>query len=588
MAQGSVPSLMDFLLDPDEQLASEELALDRMSMGLPNAQVPNASELAPSLLGLSGGAEASQDGPSGAIAAGGGQEGGLGLGDPLSAARQRFQGMDPISRTFAGAGEIAAGAMGRPSPMISREQMRVQGLVNNLHIMSAMMQLGVQGAGMLANVPVPIAEDGTPDLSQVEAAEGQIKKMYTQVLGPKMGKQVGEMFTKYGAASAKALFGMPEFRKLMTQESMAGRMPTKGMLEQIPMEKWQEATIALAYEEAGPLLPQAFESFKRMDPGGYQQARTSEDGFSPEEIRMVARKYGEPTLAQNVEALLKDPVRLVQVFPEARTSQEVTDERARQLKAKRGGENVRFRGPGGEVVEALKGTEAYRRYVESPDYLEVTGQETKAGAAALGFDKATTTMIEKEINALANTGALVTQAVRDFDADLATRGARLKRFTLTELEKIDRASLSDEDRAFITKMTDFEGSTGQLLTETLAQLSGAAVTKQEAERFETFLPKTSDSATQIQTKLRRFQKLTQMAIARKIIALRSGSFTEEPWKLLTLSGVENTLADLASETFAAIVEKQPEIEESEARRTAWELVLKSHGIDPEAFLAESR
>ncbi len=95
-------------------------------------------------------------------------------------------------------------------------------------------------------------------------------------------------------------------------------------------------------------------------------------------------------------------------------------------------------------------------------------------------------------------------------------------------DKVDVKSLSPEDRKGLEDFTTYRASAGQLFSNVLKDLSGAAVNPSEFKRAEAYLPNAGsgvfdgDSPTQLQSKINRLEDFQDKALARLFYVRKNG------------------------------------------------------------------
>ena len=161
----------------------------------------------------------------------------------------------------------------------------------------------------------------------------------------------------------------------------------------------------------------------------------------------------------------------------------------------------------------------------------VTGR-TAEDLAVEGIELTSTTEsnIQKDVVGLDNRIARLQEIDANFDPDLLTAAGKLHTMALSLKDRFSPRSLSEEQRDRLNQWTDLSQSAYRELNDTLKEMSGAAVTPQEAQRQLEVIPNpgsaanpfSGDTANEFERKYKRQLEWLQAARARYQDLLEQG------------------------------------------------------------------
>ncbi len=188
-------------------------------------------------------------------------------------------------------------------------------------------------------------------------------------------------------------------------------------------------------------------------------------------------------------------------------------------------ENIREVKIGDELVTFRDGQEIARAPRWAPDKgisLEVGpegGVKFSTGGKVPGMGTAPSNKVQQDLLA-ATAGLMRMNQIYDrFDPAFATYGGQFEGLKSRIKEKAGY-QLQPQEQEFLGKFSAYRAEAGQMLADTLKELSGAAVTPQEAERQKVWMINPGeglfdgDSPTQVRAKIDRFRQFQKRAIAR--------------------------------------------------------------------------
>lgn len=147
-------------------------------------------------------------------------------------------------------------------------------------------------------------------------------------------------------------------------------------------------------------------------------------------------------------------------------------------------------------------------------------------AGSPGFGQKSTNDIETNIVNTTMRIARVGDILNSFNPEYLTRLGQIKNWGRAELEKIDPNMLDPESRQQLSDFSTFRARAYNDLNQTLKEISGGAVTPQEAERNLKVLGDAgNDSPTQFMAKVRDIYRTLRLAQAR-LSYMRSNGITE--------------------------------------------------------------
>ncbi|MGI9489352.1 MAG: hypothetical protein ACR2RF_26380 [Geminicoccaceae bacterium] len=148
------------------------------------------------------------------------------------------------------------------------------------------------------------------------------------------------------------------------------------------------------------------------------------------------------------------------------------------------------------------------------------------GGSTVNLSPAATTSVQKDVLATQDLKSRLDSISSGFRPEFLTLEGQFAQgvnaFRERALESFGIAELSPEQRESLTAFTTFKRDTVNNLSLFVAELSGAAVTPQEAERLAGSLPTIDDSPTQFQAKLNSSIRDANRALARASFALNQG------------------------------------------------------------------
>ena len=169
---------------------------------------------------------------------------------------------------------------------------------------------------------------------------------------------------------------------------------------------------------------------------------------------------------------------------------------------------------------------------------EISMQAAEAGAPRLFVNtegkiekdapiaaKSTWKALEDKIINLGEQDAKMVNMVRRFDTDFLTFGGKLAGQYFAVLEKANPNFLTDEQRRYLASYTDFKRTVMGSLADYINEMSGAAVSEQEAARLSEAQPTLKDSPTQFTSKVKSILEDLKLAQARYQYFIFTGRLT---------------------------------------------------------------
>jgi len=141
--------------------------------------------------------------------------------------------------------------------------------------------------------------------------------------------------------------------------------------------------------------------------------------------------------------------------------------------------------------------------------------------------KPTWRALEGKIINLGDQDAQMVNMVRRFDTDFLTFGGQIFGKGLALLEKTNRNFLNDEQRNYLDRYTNFKRTVMNSLADYIREMSGAAVSEQEAARLSEAQPTLKDSPTEFKSKVKSILEDLKLAQARYQYFIFTGQLTIE-------------------------------------------------------------
>lgn len=180
---------------------------------------------------------------------------------------------------------------------------------------------------------------------------------------------------------------------------------------------------------------------------------------------------------------------------------------------------------GGNLVQPAGGG-VPRPFAEG-EFVTTVG-DTAEGA---GLGRKTTSELEKTIVTATSTLDNLDGSIRDFDRQFLTIGGRAKAAALSAASKVG-APLSNESKEFLADFASFKAGTLTTLNEEIKRITGAAVTKDEAnKRIIPSMPNASDDPDTYMAKMETVRERLQIVKLRAGLALEQGlkNAFDIPW-----------------------------------------------------------
>ena len=155
------------------------------------------------------------------------------------------------------------------------------------------------------------------------------------------------------------------------------------------------------------------------------------------------------------------------------------------------------------------------------------GTTIETGVSTGGLTKSNQTKVQKDLLGATDALLKVNDIAAGFKPEYQELTTKFKMFG-KNIKSILGGDTSPEDEAEMTAFSDYRADSGRLLTETLKEMSGAAVTESEAKRAETYIPKAGvglfdgDSPVQMKAKIKNFQRFQIRATARLNFIRKNG------------------------------------------------------------------
>lgn len=184
------------------------------------------------------------------------------------------------------------------------------------------------------------------------------------------------------------------------------------------------------------------------------------------------------------------------------------------------------------------------RLVKAEDAIGQPGKMPSKGVTITGYDEqgrplisvggsgdmgtAATNQVEKKILSSGDTLAQLTAIRSRFKPEFQTMSTRLGVAWNRMKDRISPQSLTAQERSELDAFTQYRSEATQLFSNTLKELSGAAVTPHEMKRAEAWLPNPGtgmldgDSPAELEAKIDRFEAFTRKALAKAAFTRRHG------------------------------------------------------------------
>lgn len=150
-------------------------------------------------------------------------------------------------------------------------------------------------------------------------------------------------------------------------------------------------------------------------------------------------------------------------------------------------------------------------------------------AVELGnLQTATAKQLEEDMIKSGSIASQLSDIKRAYKPEYLTYGTQANMTINSIKEKIDSSSTTPQEKQQLADYTSFRANAGQMFSNVLKDLSGAAVNPAEFKRAEAWLPNAdTDSPTQFDSKVKRMTDFTNKALARQAY-IRNNGFTINP------------------------------------------------------------
>lgn len=186
--------------------------------------------------------------------------------------------------------------------------------------------------------------------------------------------------------------------------------------------------------------------------------------------------------------------------------------------------------------------------------------------AGKGFDKPTINDIDKQLVANTARQSRLYDIAGGFKPEYLTHGNRIQNWGTAQLEQIAPGLVSDEGKAQLAEYTTFRQRAYNDLNQTLKEMSGAAITPQEAERLLKVLGDPSnDSPTQFKAKLDEVIRDTRLAQARLMYLRTKGPEGAAEMAKIPLSSMPGIIRKRETELLREAKSANPKAGEDELK-----------------------
>ena len=240
---------------------------------------------------------------------------------------------------------------------------------------------------------------------------------------------------------------------------------------------------------------------------------------SPEERTFVNEVMSSPNPAQAYNAKVKEHPELAAAHPQwddtvAGHFQEINTAL---------NENV----PNGGVV--LPKTSISTSDMNSP-VVKVTAAKAQAekDIALANIQPSTATKLEEKLLSASDIRSQVSNIRSSFKPEYQTYSVQSGMAWSALKDKFNSKSLSEKDQQGLAEFTEYRANAGQMFSNVLKELSGAAVNPTEFKRAEAYLPNPGsgifdgDSPTQMAAKIKKMEEFTDKALAKYTYIRKNG------------------------------------------------------------------
>jgi hypothetical protein len=203
---------------------------------------------------------------------------------------------------------------------------------------------------------------------------------------------------------------------------------------------------------------------------------------------------------------------------------------------------------------------------------------TAAEAAGTVPSPAFISKMQQKRYSTAVTLGTVNDIIADFEDKFATIPHRFRLYTTQTIERMG-LKITDEEKAQLDAFANFQSEMAAVVNERIRDITGAAVSAQEAERLMKELADAAkDSPTMFRAKINRIQRTLKIGLGRLNWMLSSNMQFESPSQWMQLADFEGMLSDMTRDAMQTIISANPEMDEAAAFDRAEEEMKEMFGL----------
>lgn len=220
--------------------------------------------------------------------------------------------------------------------------------------------------------------------------------------------------------------------------------------------------------------------------------------------------------------------------------------------------------------------------------IEATGE---AAEGFFGMQKTTAAKVEQELLGNIDLRDKLEAIRSSFDPEFLQYLGKTRAFILDKRLKIGgEESLSEADVDFANRFAAFEQNVTQVMNQYIKSITGAQMSRQEAERILKAIPNIEDNEVKFQAKWKQVMESTTAALVRDMLALESGiadpgdpsrADAIEQW--MSLGRVKPFLMTRTVRLATEIKRRNPGVSDDDALLQANDLIRERYGYGPGDF-----
>lgn len=205
---------------------------------------------------------------------------------------------------------------------------------------------------------------------------------------------------------------------------------------------------------------------------------------------------------------------------------------------------------------------------------------TNARRPGGGLERSARTEVQKDLLTATKTLSEVSKMGRLYRPEFQEIGTRLNAKFIAGKEKLG-LGIDDVDRNLLADFAEYKAASGKMVTQTLKDLSGAAVTKSEEERFKSYFPVAGsgvfdgDSPTELNRKMKALRDDTRRAVVRLNYINKRGDLTLND---ISLDDVDGLIEKRGGEMEAEIIRANPGANDADVLRMVKSQLAEEFGL----------